>query len=37
MPIEFIAGLIIGILLGVDLAAFIQQIKQLRKEWRNNK
>lgn len=37
MPIEFIAGLIIGISMGMDLALFIQQIKQLRKEWRNNK
>ena len=33
MPIEFIAGLIIGISLGIDLTLFIQQIKQLRKEY----
>lgn len=37
MPIEFIGGLIIGMALGIDLTLFIQQIKQLRKEWRTNK
>ena len=37
MPIEFIAGLVIGISMGIDLTLFIQQIKELRKEWRNNK
>ena len=35
MPIEFIAGLIIGISMGIDLTLFIQNIKQLKEEWRN--
>lgn len=30
MPIEFIAGLIIGISLGIDLTLFIQHIKELK-------
>lgn len=37
MPIEFIAGLVIGISMGIDLTLFIQNIKQLKEEWRNNK
>lgn len=37
MPIEFIAGLIIGISLGIDLAMFIRHIKELKEEWRDNK
>lgn len=35
MPIEFIAGLVIGISMGIDLTLFIQNIKQLKEEWRN--
>lgn len=37
MPIEFIGGIIIGILLGIDLTIFIKNIKELKEEWRNNK
>jgi len=33
MPIEFIAGLIIGILLGIDLATLMKHVKELKKEW----
>ena len=36
MPIEFIAGLVIGILMGMDLALFIKHIKELKKELKNN-
>ena len=37
MPIEFIGGLIVGIVLGIDLTIFIKNIKELKEEWRTNK